>query len=474
MLRLVIFLLVSGVLAWAAVWIADHPGTVAVQWLDRELVLSVGTVVTLTILFAVAVVLLFELLRWLVGLPRRIRVARSSRRELRGHEAITRGLLAAAAGDVSGARGYAREAERYLPSSAGLLLLGAQTAQLEGKEEVAHLKFRQMLERRDGEFVGLRGLLGQAMKAGEFDEALELARRAYRRSPTTPWVLTTLFDLLTRAEKWDEALALVAEMQSQKLLTDQQARHRRAVLHHLTATRLKREDRIDEALAQARKAIKAAADFAPAVVLGAELAMQLGRRRLALQMLEESWRAAPHPDTGHAYARLDPTETPAQRAQRIDSRLAPLAREHPETLLLQAEAAIEAQQWETARSRLETALQREGTARVYRLFAEYERASSGDNAKAQEWLARAADASPDKAWICEDTGERLPEWRPFSPSGRFDAVHWGVPPRVATLLGTEGTTYILPSETPEPHREEEVPPREAHRTSGEMPAAAAS
>ena len=59
MLRLVIFLLVSGVLAWAAVWIADHPGTVAVQWLDRELVLSVGTVVTLTILFAVAVVLLF-------------------------------------------------------------------------------------------------------------------------------------------------------------------------------------------------------------------------------------------------------------------------------------------------------------------------------------------------------------------------------------------------------------------------------
>ena len=38
----------------------------------------------------------------------------------------------------------------------------AQTAQLEGKEEVAHLKFRQMLDRRDAEFVGLRGLLAQA------------------------------------------------------------------------------------------------------------------------------------------------------------------------------------------------------------------------------------------------------------------------------------------------------------------------
>ena len=49
----------------------------------------------------------------------------------------------------------------------------AQTAQLEGKEEVAHLKFRQMLERPDAEFVGLRGLLAQAMKTGDYDEALD-------------------------------------------------------------------------------------------------------------------------------------------------------------------------------------------------------------------------------------------------------------------------------------------------------------
>ena len=474
MLRLIIFLAVSGALAWAAVWIAEHPGTVVVRWLDQELVLSVGTLVVLALVAIAVVILLFELLRWLFGLPRRIRVARSRQRELRGHQAVTRGLLAAAAGDLAGARSYARDAERLVPNTAGVLLLGAQTAQLEGREDIAHLKFRQMLERRDGEFVGLRGLLGQTMKAGDFDEALELARRAYRRSPTTPWVLTTLFDLLTRAEKWDEALGLVSELQSQKLIDDAQARRRRGMLHHLLAVRLRREERNDEALTQARKAVKAAPGFAPAAIQAAEIATQLGRRRLALQLLEDSWRAEPHPETGRAYLELDPTETPAQRLQRVDSRLSPLRRNDAETLVLQAEAALQAQQWDVARNRLDAALAVGPTARTYHLLAEFERLAHGDNAKAQEWLAQAADAQPDRAWICEDTGEVLPAWQPFGPSGRFDAVHWSVPPRVATMLGAPGTSYILPADADHTPEDASRTPSGAARPHDEVQAAAAS
>jgi HemY protein len=478
MLRLVIFLIVAGALALAAHWVADHPGTVVVQWLGHELSLSVGTVLALVIVFAALVILLFEILRVVLGLPSRLRGSWGRRRELRGQQALTRGLMAAAAGDLKGARTCQREAERYLPASAGVLLLEAQTAQLEGKEEVAHLKFRQMLERNDGEFVGLRGLLGQAMRTGDFDEALTLARRAYRRSPTTPWVLTTLFELLTRAEKWEEALELVSEMQAQHLLGDAQTRERRGVLHHLVATRLRQQDRAEEALKEARKAVKAAPGFAPAAVQTAELAMQLGRRRLALQVLEDGWRIEPHPEVARAYVQLDPNESPAQRLQRVDARLAPLNRDHPETLILQAELAMQARQWDVARSRLDAALAGSPTARVYRLLAELERHAHGNNAKAQEWLAKAVEAQPDKAWICEDTGEALPAWQPFSPSGRFDAVRWSTPPRVATLLSDSQTGYILPHEEPPPAAAEEPAaspaPPPARPSDTAQPAAAAS
>ncbi len=112
--------------------------------------------------------------------------------------------------------------------------------------------------------------------------------------------------------------------------------------------------------------------------------------------------------------------------------------------MLQAELAMQAGDWDTARSRLEAALDAQPTARVYRLLAELARQSGGDGAKAQEWLARASDAEPDRAWVCDDTGEVLPGWQPLAPSGRFDAVNWSTPPKVATLIGTEQTTYILP------------------------------
>jgi HemY protein len=444
MLRLVFFLVVSCVLAWTAVWVVNHPGTVAVRWLDQELILNVGTVIAVLIVFAGVVVILFELLRWLLGMPSRWRSSSRHRRQVRGYEELTRGLMAAAAGDLKAARAHHKQAERFLPDNGSLLLLSAQTAQIEGKEEVAHLRFRQMLERPDAAFVGLRGLLAQSMKTGEFDEALTLARRAYRRSPTTPWVLTTLFELLARAEKWDEALPLVAEMQAQHLLDDGEARHKRSVAHHMLATRLRQQDRLDDALTQARKAVKAAPGFAPAAVQAAELAQQQGRRRLALQILENAWRAQPHPEVARAYAQLDPNEPPAKRLQRVDSRLAPLAKSDTETLVLQAELAMQAGKWDVARARLEAAEANGRAARVYRLLAEVERLSGGYNARAQAWLAKATDAEPDRAWVCEDTGEVLPAWQPFAPSGRFDAVHWTAPPRLATMVGAEQTSYILP------------------------------
>ena len=446
MLRLVFFLAVSCALAWAAVWVVNHPGTVTVQWLDQELILSVGTVIALLLAFAAAAVLLFELLRVVIGLPSNWRISRGRRAQVRGYEELTRGLMAVAAGDLNAARNYHRQAERHLPDNGSLLLLQAQTAQLEGKEEIAHLKFRQMLERRDVEFVGLRGLLAQAMKTGDFTEALALARRAYRRSPTTPWVLTTLFELLARDKKWDEALPLVDELQAQGLLDGAQAKHKKAVLYHLIAASLRDQDRAGDALTQARKAAKADPGFAPGVALAGELALQAGRRRLALQMLEEGWRTTPHPDVARVYAQADPSESASQRQKRIDTRLAPLNRSHPETLVLQAEVAMQAGDWSTARSRLEAALDAQPTARVYRLFAELERQSGGDQAKAREWLARATDAEPDRAWVCDDTGEVVPAWQPLAPSGRFDAVNWSAPPKVATMVGVDQTTYILPPE----------------------------
>ena len=132
MLRFVFFLAVSCALAWAAVWVVNHPGTVVVQWLDQELILSVGTVIAALFAIGALAVILFEVLRVIVGLPGSWRASRGRRTQVRGYEELTRGLMAVAAGDLNAARNYHRQAERHLPDNGSLLLLQAQTAQLEG------------------------------------------------------------------------------------------------------------------------------------------------------------------------------------------------------------------------------------------------------------------------------------------------------------------------------------------------------
>ena len=71
--------------------------------------------------------------------------------------------------------------------------LAAQTAQLGGDEDAARRYFTAMLEKPETAFLGLRGLLMQAMKAGDRAEALSLARRAYEERPNTPWAVNCTY-----------------------------------------------------------------------------------------------------------------------------------------------------------------------------------------------------------------------------------------------------------------------------------------
>ena len=244
-------------------------------------------------------------------------------------------------------------------------------------------------------------------------------------------------------------MPLIAEMQAQKLLDDSQAKHKRAVVHHMLATRLRQQDRTDDALAQARKAGQGGARLRPGGVQAAELAQQLGRRRLALQLLEDCWRTQPHPDVAPGLCPARPErDRRASVCKRIDTRLAPLDQ-------VQTRRPWSCRPSSRCRPapvghRSRAAGGRPAPIRPHASSGCWPRSSdsrSGDPAKAQEWLARATDAEPDRAWVCDDTGEVLPAWQPFSPSGRFDAVSWSTPPRVATMVGTEDTTYILPRGT---------------------------
>ncbi|HEX6142136.1 MAG TPA: heme biosynthesis HemY N-terminal domain-containing protein [Geminicoccaceae bacterium] len=443
MLRLIFFLLVAIALSLLATWFADNPGQVSLEWLGMRIETSVAVMIIAVLVVALIVTVVIELLRMLSGAPRHIKQRRRTARLEQGYQALSQGMVAAAAGDAAAAKHLTRRAEKLLDNAPSTLLLSAQAAQLDGDETQAHLRFQQMLKHRETEFLGLRGLLSQAIKEGDIDTALRLARRAYLRRPNTPWVLTTLFDLQTRSERWTEALSTVGDMARYKVIDRDTATRRRAILFHQAAAEQRAAGRPYEALATAQKAHKLLPSLAPIAVQASDIAEQVSKPRVARKILETAWKARPHPAVARAYLALHQEQPPAERLKLVE-RLYQSQPDHLEGELVLAEAALSAKDWKVARAALERALKLEATASVYRLMAELEQAENHDPDKARAWLARAVDAPPDPAWVCESTGEMRATWSPFGPDGRFDSLRWGSPPKIIPLARAGAEAELIP------------------------------
>jgi HemY protein len=92
-----------------------------------------------------------------------------------------------------------------------------------------------------------------------------------------------------------------------------------------------------------------------------------------------------------------------------------------------AQAAIDARELAVARSALAPLVAGQPTVRVCLLMADLAELDGGDQGATRYWLARAARAPADRAWMAD--GVASDRWLPVSPhTGRLDAFAWGSPP----------------------------------------------
>ena len=143
-----LFLLVAG-LAFAATVIADLRGTVVIQLGDSEtrMYLSVATV--LVIALSLVTIIIYRIITTFIDAPAEFFRWRAMGRRRKGFAALTRGLVAVAAGDDEEARRQTRKAISLVGEPPLALLLAAQAAQLEGDDETAQRYYTQMLQSKE-------------------------------------------------------------------------------------------------------------------------------------------------------------------------------------------------------------------------------------------------------------------------------------------------------------------------------------
>ncbi len=442
--RWLFFLIKVGVVAVLAVWVAARPGHVSFVWLGYRVDTSMGVLFAILLVLLLLFMLLHGLWRLVWRGPRDLGRLRAERKRQQGYRALSQGMAAVAAGDAAEARRQARLANKLLHDPPLILLLAAQTAQLGGDETAARRYFTAMLERPETAFLGLRGLLMQALKAGDRREALELARRAYEERPKTGWAITTLLDLHLESGDWAQAMPLLLQAGKLKALPEAEARRKRAVLLAEKA----RVETAATALPAAREAVKLAPDLVPARAQLARLLIEAGRQREATKVIEQGWSMGPHPDLAAAYAALQAEEAPIARYRRFE-KLSALAPRHRESLLALAECAMAAGLWGEARKDLEFVAEAEHghpSQRLARLMVRLAEGEHGDAAAIRRWLTAAAEADPEAGWRCTRCGTLAAGWQANCPHCRgFDTLAWQASPRAAApSVLVQGPVAALP------------------------------
>lgn len=428
MIRLVVYLLVLAAAAFGIAWLADRPGTVTLDWQGWQIETSVLVAASALLLVIAAAILLWTLIRLALRSPDLIAFSWRSRRRNRGIAAVTRGLIAVGSGDAIGARRAANDAERFLGREPLAQLLAAQSAQLSGDAAGAEATFRAMTEAPATRLLGLRGLHMEARRRGDANAALMTAEEAARFEPGLAWAADAVIEARCVAGNYSGALAMLEREASHGGLDRAAHRRRRAVLLAAQAQALELGDP-----SVAREKAVEACRLAPTLVPAAEVAGRLlgaaGDTRKAAKILEAAYTATPHPGLAEAYLHLRPGDSSRERLKRIRT-LTSRMPAHPESAMVIARAAIDAQEFTEARTAL-APLTAAPTQRVCLLMAELEAAENGDVGKAREWTARAVRALRDPAWVADGTVSE--SWLPVSPvSGKLDAFEWKVPPGVAS------------------------------------------
>lgn len=432
MIRILVFVLLVLALGTGFAWLADRPGELAVTWQGKLYEMELITAVAAFAALLAAVLVTLWLVRVLWTSPQSVTRYFRARKRDRGYQALSTGLIAAGAGDAALAHKMNARAKGLLriDQEPLLHLLEAQTALIEGKHDDARRKFELMADDPETRELGLRGLYLEAKRLGANEAARQYAERAADKSPHLSWAAEATLDYRSQAGQWDEALRLLDQSRLSRVVDKAAADRKKAVLLTARATEKLEADpkgARDDALA----ALKLADDLVPAALIAAKALFREDNLRKGASVLEKVWRKEPHPEIGELYVRARSGDSAADRLKRAE-KLEAAKPNNPESLAAVAKAALDAREFQLARTKAEAAARLAPSEGIFLLLADIEEEDTADQGRIRHWLNQAFKAPRNPAWTAD--GITSPHWLPVSPvSGRLDAFEWKTP--VGQLAG---------------------------------------
>lgn len=393
MIRIIIFLLVVVLLAGTVTYLASFDTRITGEAFGYRFDGPSGLILGALVFLFLAAIYITHFVKNILAMPGKIKAHEKEARRERGVAALTRGLEAVAAGDAADASHHAKIARRHLDEIALTRLLSAQAAQLSGDAVAANNSFSAMLEAPETEFLGLKGLYLQAIKAGEDEKAMQYAERAFRLRPNAQWAFESVFELGLRRGAWRETRDTLTQARRNNIVPADKADRASAVLLTADAYAAALTSEPKLALSETETALKLAPGFAPAALLAARLYADDGKKNKAAKVIEHAFAADAHPALVKFYDTLYKDESVQKRADRLRS-LAQKNQTTHEAALLEARAYNLEEEWQKAAETLEPVVAGAPGPATFSLMAAAAAGLHGEEA-ARPWLERAANAPRD-------------------------------------------------------------------------------
>ncbi|WP_174801574.1 heme biosynthesis protein HemY [Martelella limonii] len=426
MIRLLFFAIIVLAFALGFSWFADRPGELTLVWEGRIFETPLTTALALLIGVIFVVMLLWWLISAIWTSPKSVTRYFRARKRDRGYQAISTGLIAVGAGNLVMARKMSTRAHALLSADQEPLIhvLDAQVALTEGNYDKARHLFEAMSEDPETAELGLRGLYLEAKRVGADEAAQHFAEQAADKAPYLAWASKATLEARVRQGRWDDAIRLLDQQRSAKVTDkDESARMKSVVLTARAESKLDTDPK--GAAADALQALKLRDDFHPAAIIAAKAYLAQGNLRKSAGVLEMVWKKDPHPQIGALYARARGGDTAVDRLKRAE-KLEALKPNNWVSLMVVARAALDAREFDKARTKAEAAARMQPRESAFLLLADLEEAETGDQGRVRHWMAQALRSERDPTWVADGLVSEY--WRPFSPkTGQLDAFSWKVP-----------------------------------------------
>jgi HemY protein len=416
----------------AAIWLVTQQGEVSMSLVGYTVTMQIGIFFLVLAIFIFTLFFVLRFVRALFSMPTTIAKYNAAGKRKKSFRALTRGLVAVAAGDAKRATQYSKQTKALWPDLNGLpLLLEAQAAKLRGEDGLAQNRFEHLLKDKDAAFLGVRGLLKTALDNNDFERALGFARQAEKQHPKKPWVIRCVYDLEIKNRLWLEALH--TNQKAQKLEVDDKDKlisDRVAIFLH-EHDKMLRAGENKRAFSEVKKAYKLDPIFVPTITRYCDHLLQMGKKRKCASVVEKAWRISPHPDLADIWVRLAPLpkgkNATKDNTKTMDwyEKLVAFKPDSAESQMACARAAMDIEYWGEAKAYLMVAEKIYPSARLYRMQAIVEQNSTHNDESIHRLMKRAAEALPNKVWICRETGMVYEEWKAIAkPHGSFNSMVW--------------------------------------------------